>query len=96
MEYIQNQLYDVEFSHAAQVVEKEKLFVPRGWDSLAKIQADFENQRLCTDPNQPFESVISYPSVLTLHQKDYTASVAATAAEEDNLFLTRLYQTCCC
>lgn len=92
MEYLQNQLYDIEFGHPAQVVEKESIFVPSGWDSLAKIQADFENQRLSTSPEEPFESIISFPPVLKLHQKDSTA-VAASTAEDDNNFLTRMYQT---
>lgn len=92
MEYIQNQLYEVDFGNAAQVVEKESIFVPSGWDSFAKIQADFENQRLSTSPEEPYESIISFPAVLKLHQKDSTA-VAGAAAEDDNNFMTRMYQS---
>lgn len=92
MEYLQNQLYDIEFGHTAQVVEKESIFVPSGWDSLAKIQADFENQRLSTSPEEPYESIISFPPVLKLHQKESNA-VAALTAEDDSNFLTRMYQT---
>lgn len=92
MEYIQNQLYDIEFGHPAEVVEKAAIFVPSGWDSLAKIQADFENQRVSTDAEEPFETVIPFPPVLKLHQKDASA-IAAAAAEDDNNFLTRMYQS---
>lgn len=92
MEYIQNQLYDVDFGHVAQVVEKESIFVPSGWDSLAKIQADFENQRLATSVDEPYESIISFPAVLKLHQKDSSA-VAGATAEDDNNFMTRMYQS---
>jgi dynein light intermediate chain 1 len=91
MEYLQNQLYELDFGHPAQVVEKESIFVPSGWDSSAKIAADFENQRLTANPEEPFENVISFPAVLKLHQKDATAIAAATA-EDDNNFLTRMYQ----
>lgn len=92
MEYIQNQLYEIDFASPAQVVDKESIFVPSGWDSLAKIQADFENQRLSTNPEEPYESVIEFPPVLKLHQKDSSA-VAAATAEDDNNFLTRMYQS---
>ena len=92
MEYIQNQLYEIDFASPAQVVEKESIFVPSGWDSLAKIQADFENQRLSSNPEEPFEAVIEFPPVLKLHQKDSSA-VAAATAEDDNNFLTRMYQS---
>lgn len=91
MEYLQNQLYDLDFGHPAQVVEKESIFVPSGWDSHTKIQADFENQRLTTNPEEAYEAVISFPAVLKLHQKDANV-VAAATAEDDNNFLTRLYQ----
>lgn len=32
-------------------------FVPIGWDSLSKIQLQFSNQNLTTNPDEPFEQV---------------------------------------
>lgn len=41
---------------------KEGLFIPIGWDSTEKINVDFQNQQLTTDPNQPYSEIIQKPS----------------------------------
>ena len=50
--------------HPSQVVDKGALFVPFGWDSLEKIQLDFDTQRACNDASAPFNQVIKKPSAL--------------------------------
>jgi hypothetical protein len=54
--------YGFDFVHAPQVVDKTTIFVPFGWDSLEKIQLDFDTQRACTDPSIAFHDVIKKPS----------------------------------
>jgi len=38
LDYLQHVLYDIEFLVKAQVIEKDSIFVPIGWDSMAKIE----------------------------------------------------------
>jgi dynein light intermediate chain 1 len=90
MEYIQHVLYEYGFSHKVQLLEKESIFVPAGWDSFAKIQADFENQKLTSDPDAPYDSVISIPPVLLL-AKQNSSKLASASAEDDQDFLQRMF-----
>merc|ERR1712130_164409 len=85
LEYLEHLLFDFDFVHRAQVLAKESLFVPIGWDSTEKIQVDFRNQQLCSDPDQPYEEVISTPSAVA-QQESVTPLVLP---EDDQSFLER-------
>jgi hypothetical protein len=60
--YLEHILFGLEFHHKPQLLQKDSIFVPIGWDSLQKIEIDFQNQKLCTDPNIDFREVIRVPS----------------------------------
>jgi len=47
--YVKHLLYGLNFEGSAQVIEKDTLFVPAGWDSLEKIKIDFDNQSVAKD-----------------------------------------------
>ena len=85
LEYLEHLLFDFDFVHRAQVLAKESLFVPIGWDSTEKIQVDFRNQQLCSDADQPFEEVVTTPSVVA-EQETITPLVLP---EDDQSFLER-------
>lgn len=80
----------MELSSKPQLLERESVFVPAGWDTPAKIQADFDNQRLTKDAEEPFSSVIAVPPALQLAKQ--TDKLVVASAEEDHVFLQRLHQ----
>jgi dynein light intermediate chain 1, cytosolic len=80
----------MELSSKPQLLERETVFVPAGWDTQAKIQADFDNQRLTKDAEEPFAKVIAVPPALQLARQ--TDKMIVASAEEDHVFLQRLHQ----
>jgi len=65
------------------VLDKNEIFVPIGWDSLAKIRIDFDNQKICSDPEKPFEEVIKAPAIKRAEEK------SLITAETEQAFLLR-------
>lgn len=61
---LEYQLFGFGSHREAQLLEKDSLYVPAGWDSFAKIKVDFENQKICTDPDLPYEEVIVRPPIV--------------------------------
>jgi hypothetical protein len=61
LHYLQHILFGLTFNHKPQLLQKDSLFVPIGWDSIQKIEVDFQSQKLCTDPNIDFREVIVAP-----------------------------------
>lgn len=85
-EYVEDIFFSFGFDHAPQLVEKEAIFVPAGWDSLDKIELDFKSQKVSSDLEQPFEEVITIPPNL-VHQQETEESVTVTA-KDDQEFLS--------
>jgi hypothetical protein len=46
-------MFKFDFRHCAQLVEKDSIFVPIGWDTMAKIKLDFDNQKVNKQTNEP-------------------------------------------
>jgi hypothetical protein len=63
--YIKHRLYGYDFVTKPSL-EKETIFFPAGYDSLAKIKVDFQNQNLTRDPNDPYEEIIRMPKALVV------------------------------
>jgi hypothetical protein len=61
LHYLQHLLFGLNFEDKPQLFQKDSLFVPIGWDSIQKIEVDFQSQKLCTDPNIDFREVIVAP-----------------------------------
>ncbi len=58
-DYVQQQLYDFkEFKHRYQTAVKDSIFVPIGWDSAKKINAEFDGHKFL---DEQFEQVIPVP-----------------------------------
>ncbi|XP_029104302.1 cytoplasmic dynein 1 light intermediate chain 1-like isoform X2 [Scleropages formosus] len=81
--YLVHRLYGFPFSIAAQVVEKDAVFIPAGWENEKKIAILHENfQTIKVEDN--FEDVIVKPPVRKfVHEKEILA-------EDDQVFLTKL------
>ncbi|MBN3279581.1 DC1L1 protein, partial [Polyodon spathula] len=81
--YIVHILYGFPFNFPAQVVEKDAVFIPSGWDNEKKIGILHENfQTLKAEDS--FEEVIIKPPVRKfVHEKEI-------AAEDDQVFLIKL------
>lgn len=47
--YVKHLLYALDFDASPQLIEKDTIFVPAGWDSIEKIQIDFNSQNLTRD-----------------------------------------------
>uniref|UniRef100_A0A8C9SM27 Dynein light intermediate chain n=1 Tax=Scleropages formosus TaxID=113540 RepID=A0A8C9SM27_SCLFO len=84
--YLVHRLYGFPFSIAAQVVEKDAVFIPAGWENEKKIAILHENfQTIKVEDN--FEDVIVKPPVRKfVHEKEILA-------EDDQVFLTKLQVT---
>eukprot|EP01094_Clydonella_sp_ATCC50884_P015832 TRINITY_DN2649_c0_g1_i2.p1 TRINITY_DN2649_c0_g1~~TRINITY_DN2649_c0_g1_i2.p1 ORF type:complete len:463 (-),score=167.43 TRINITY_DN2649_c0_g1_i2:2571-3959(-) len=82
-DYVEHILYGFDFVHKAQVSEREAIFVPIGWDSLEKIQLEFDAQRACNDVDAPFSSVIKRPS------KKESETLELADAEDFQAFLEK-------
>ncbi|KAM6959410.1 cytoplasmic dynein 1 light intermediate chain 1 [Aplochiton taeniatus] len=81
--YVVHRLYGFPFHCPAQVVERDAVFIPSGWDNEKKIAILHENfQTLKVDDN--FEEVIVKPPVRKfVHEKEIQA-------EDDQVFLVKL------
>lgn len=81
--YLVHRLYGFPFHCPAQVVERDAVFIPSGWDNEKKIAILHENlQTLKADDN--FEEVIVKPPVRKfVHEKEIQA-------EDDQVFLVKL------
>ncbi|XP_036371893.1 cytoplasmic dynein 1 light intermediate chain 1 isoform X2 [Megalops cyprinoides] len=81
--YLVHRLYGFPFSLPAQVVEKDAVFIPAGWDNEKKIAILHENfQTIKAEDN--FEDIIVKPSVRKfVHEKEIFA-------EDDQVFLAKL------
>uniref|UniRef100_A0A8B9HEG1 Dynein light intermediate chain n=1 Tax=Astyanax mexicanus TaxID=7994 RepID=A0A8B9HEG1_ASTMX len=81
--YLVHRLYGFPFNFPAQVVEKDSVFIPSGWDNEKKIAILHENfQSVKADDN--FEDVIVKPPVRKfVHEKEIQA-------EDDQVFLVKL------
>jgi len=84
-EYLEHLLFDFDFVYQTQVLAKEGLFIPIGWDSTEKIDVDFRNQQLTSDPEQPFSEVITKPSTVL----DQETIAPLVVPEDDQSFLER-------
>uniref|UniRef100_A0AAR2J586 Dynein light intermediate chain n=1 Tax=Pygocentrus nattereri TaxID=42514 RepID=A0AAR2J586_PYGNA len=84
--YLVHRLYGFPFNFPAQVVEKDSVFIPSGWDNEKKIAILHENfQTVKADDN--FEDVIVKPPVRKfVHEKEIQA-------EDDQVFLVKLQDT---
>uniref|UniRef100_A0A667XGH9 Dynein light intermediate chain n=1 Tax=Myripristis murdjan TaxID=586833 RepID=A0A667XGH9_9TELE len=84
--YLVHRLYGFPFHCPAQVVERDAVFIPSGWDNEKKIAILHENfQTLKADDN--FEDVIVKPPVRKfVHEKEIQA-------EDDQVFLVKLQDT---
>uniref|UniRef100_A0A6Q2ZH84 Dynein light intermediate chain n=1 Tax=Esox lucius TaxID=8010 RepID=A0A6Q2ZH84_ESOLU len=81
--YLVHRLYGFPFHCPAQLVERDTIFIPSGWDNEKKISILHENlQTLKPDDN--FEEVIAKPPVRKfVHEKEIQA-------EDDQVFLLKL------
>ncbi|XP_046690888.1 cytoplasmic dynein 1 light intermediate chain 1 isoform X4 [Silurus meridionalis] len=81
--YLIHRLYGFPFHFPAQVVEKDSVFIPSGWDNEKKIAILHENfQSVKAEDN--FEDVIVKPPVRKfVHEKEIQA-------EDDQVFLVKL------
>ncbi|XP_019721639.1 cytoplasmic dynein 1 light intermediate chain 1 isoform X1 [Hippocampus comes] len=81
--YLVHRLYGFPFHCPAQVVERDAVFIPSGWDNEKKIAILHENfQTIKTDDR--FEDVIVKPPVRKIvHEKEIQA-------EDDQVFLVKL------
>ncbi|XP_012689915.2 cytoplasmic dynein 1 light intermediate chain 1 isoform X1 [Clupea harengus] len=81
--YLVHRLYGFPFNMAAQVVERDAVFIPAGWDNEKKISILHENfQTLKVD--DVFEEAIVKPPVRKfVHEKE-------VLAEDDQVFLVKL------
>ncbi|KAH3757819.1 dynein light intermediate chain [Pelomyxa schiedti] len=87
-DYILFHLYGIHLEHKVNIVDRERLFIPCGWDSAAKIDLDFQTRpQVSTDPNAPFETVIKDPSTST-KRADFREP--SETAEDDQQFLKKL------
>jgi len=86
LQYIKHKLYGFDFA-VKPILEKDVLFFPSGYDSIKKIQVDFESQQLTKDAEEAYEEVIKVPKILV-------QSVGETEemlyAEDDQDFLSRI------
>ncbi|XP_051949165.1 cytoplasmic dynein 1 light intermediate chain 1-like isoform X3 [Xyrauchen texanus] len=81
--YLIHRLYGFPFNIPAQVVEKDSVFIPSGWDNEKKIAILHENfQTVKAEDN--FEDVIVKPPIRKfVHEKE-------VQAEDDQVFLVKL------
>uniref|UniRef100_A0A8D0A962 Dynein light intermediate chain n=1 Tax=Sander lucioperca TaxID=283035 RepID=A0A8D0A962_SANLU len=84
--YLVHRLYGFPFHCPAQVVERDAVFIPSGWDNEKKIAILHENfQTVKADDS--FEEVIVKPPVRKIvHEKEIQA-------EDDQVFLVKLQDT---
>jgi dynein light intermediate chain 1 len=86
MDYIEHKLFGFEFRHTAQLLEKDSIFVPAGWDNKSKVLQDFSNQKICKDPDELYENVIRKPNIIKMRE---VVNIPVISAEQDQDFLQR-------
>jgi len=82
---MKHKLYGFDFS-VKPVFEKDVLFIPSGFDSMKKIQVDFQNQTLTRDPEDSFEDIIKVPKILIQSEDEKEAQISV---EDDQDYLAR-------
>ncbi|EGG17761.1 dynein light intermediate chain [Cavenderia fasciculata] len=87
LEYIENILFGFELKSRTQLLEKDQIFVPSGWDTLAKITLDFDNQKVCRDVEELYENVVKKPSIIKRREMNQASAVLA---EDDQEFLNKI------
>ncbi|EGC34618.1 dynein light intermediate chain [Dictyostelium purpureum] len=87
LEYIENILFGFELKSKTQLIEKDQIFVPAGWDTLAKIQVDFDNQKVCKDADEPYENIVKKPSIIKRREMTQNNLLIA---DEDQEFLSKI------
>ncbi|KAK5582137.1 hypothetical protein RB653_003720 [Dictyostelium firmibasis] len=87
LEYIENILFGFELKSKTQLIEKDQIFVPAGWDTLAKIKVDFENQKVCKDTDEPYENIVKKPSIIKRREQTQTNSIVC---DDDQDFLGKI------
>ncbi|KAJ8004919.1 hypothetical protein DPEC_G00141280 [Dallia pectoralis] len=81
--YLVHRLYGFPFDLSAQVVEKDSVFIPSGWDNEKKVAILYESFQSLKKEDQ-FEEVIIQPPVRKIvHEKELEA-------EDDQVFFGRL------
>lgn len=86
VDYIEHRLFGFELRQRAQLLEKDSIFVPFGWDSMTKIKLDFDNQKACRDMDEQFENVVKKPHFIKRREQTQSAVIAA---EDDQAFLVK-------
>uniref|UniRef100_A0A3B5MU32 Dynein light intermediate chain n=1 Tax=Xiphophorus couchianus TaxID=32473 RepID=A0A3B5MU32_9TELE len=81
--YLVHRLYGFPFHCSAQVVERDAVFIPSGWDNEKKIAILHENFQTLK-PDDSYEDVVVKPPVRKIvHEKEIQA-------EDDQVFLVKL------
>ncbi|XP_036822677.1 cytoplasmic dynein 1 light intermediate chain 1 [Oncorhynchus mykiss] len=81
--YLVHRLYGFPFDMLAQVVDKDSVFIPSGWDNEKKVAILYENFQSLKREDK-FEEVIVQPPVRKfVHEKEL-------GAEDDQVFLLKL------
>jgi len=84
--YLTHRIFNFSFNTPALVVERDALFIPAGWDSIAKISILYDNIRTFF-PDQPYTDVVKSPRL----SKKYEPRVEIVAESEQD-FLARIFQ----
>ncbi|KAL6067712.1 Cytoplasmic dynein 1 light intermediate chain 1 [Balamuthia mandrillaris] len=87
--YLKHRLYNFEFHSPAQVLEKDSLFVPSGWDSLAKIDIDFKNQNICGEADLSLYNEIIPTPLPFMKDTKISQYEMESLAEDDQEFLAK-------
>eukprot|EP01104_Vermistella_antarctica_P017661 TRINITY_DN629_c0_g1_i4.p1 TRINITY_DN629_c0_g1~~TRINITY_DN629_c0_g1_i4.p1 ORF type:complete len:526 (-),score=120.07 TRINITY_DN629_c0_g1_i4:88-1665(-) len=75
---LEHELFGFNLPHRAQVLEKDTVFIPCGWDSTSAVDADFASQKFCTDSTVPFGEVVTAPP-----SSSVSSSSPSTPAHDD-------------
>ncbi|XP_054162173.1 cytoplasmic dynein 1 light intermediate chain 2-like [Oppia nitens] len=82
--YLCHRIYGLDFQTPAQVVDKDALFVPIGWDNDRKISILYENMH-SVSPDNDYNDVIARPIVPPVPYYEFTAN-----ADNDQEFLRQI------
>ena len=83
--YIVHKLYDFHFNLAANVVDRDSIFIPFGWDNAAKMNILLENSATIKS-DSPYADVIARPTTRKPMQRD----TDVVMAQDDQEFLAKL------
>jgi dynein light intermediate chain 1 len=86
--YITHLLLNTDFKESAQIVEKDRVFVPIGWDLQPKINIIREQNKKVANEDEDYGSVVFVPN--TIKKKERTKVLHTSAAEDDQEFLVKL------